>query len=627
MGESRPSTTEHGSSSGLGHHNIVKSANRSTINQFGHVGIMNYFHSPKAERIIPRELHREPRPWVDRDDLLTDLKSHAEMAHRGEGPVVVAINGGAGVGKTALPSKFAAPLENEFFPDGSIVLDMEGSAADSITSTHDTLCKLLERLGDDDSQWPNDTYGLTARWRSLTSSMKLLVVLDNLTVPAVLDRLWPNGKNTMVVAIAQQNELELRAMGASPVSVERLSDDDCLELIQAFCGSPRIESDPDSAKRIAELCDGRPSHARLIGASIGAKPDKALAEIYRELLLDNGDLSLPGTGFGVVTAPTEGAIVNHSLNDLKPHQLKLLEDLSQHPTGDFSTPLASWLLGADAADDLRQLAHAQLIRAVGEGRWHLGESFSARKPDSNTEALGRILHWYLSSARVCDELVMGKNRLRLFSIETSSPWLYRPQTSAEASAWLLAEHRAIVKLQQRAYDVQLYRYVWGLEESAGWVVYQTCPLTDRWQETSPLAIAAAVEDGNRAAESRMCAQAVHLFIQLGDLDAASVQASKAAELAHEADHSRLAASAIEFQGVVYKERGDYQSAIENFRKALAINEKLGLARGAAYSTGSSANLLWHKVNTTRGVRSWTLRSSSSPPVTSLSFTPRTCWQR
>lgn len=523
-----------------------------------------------------RELPPDTSPWVNRVTPLDVMTKTIVDTTPRQGPRLLVVHGTDAIGKTAFVVKCATPLEDEHFPDGSLYFDVQDAAVDGVVSVHEVLCGLLEAIEDDSDSWPDSVGGLARRWRRLTASRRMLIVLDNLEDPAILRQILPNGRDVTVVVVSRYNDLEFIAMGAKPIELKQLEPGHGVELLGHFSGRERIEAEPVEAAKLAEMCHGRPQLIRLVGASLVAAPDKSLATCRAEITAGAGPVAAQ------LTAASR-AIVAHALaHNVFGEDRELLKALSRFPGRDFRTELASWLHRADATGPLATLAQAQLVVPAGADRWSLASAVADYDFGDDADGVfDRVVDWYLGSARLCDELVMGPGRLLINElVDTDSPLLFRPDDAAAASRWFFAEQHTLFKLQRHSFDTGRYHAVWALEEAL-WVLYQTYRPVDSWQLTAPLAIRAAAADGDPAAEARMRDQYVYLLIQLGRFDEAATEAEAAEALAKRTDNRRLAASTVEFRGMVHKHLGEFGTAIEHFTAALAVNEALGRGRAVA----------------------------------------------
>ncbi|MFJ1588808.1 hypothetical protein ACIOD0_00955 [Kitasatospora albolonga] len=128
-----------------------------------------------------------------------------------EGVSVVAVDGTAGVGKTALVVRAARAL-GDAYPDGCLFVDLHthGAAHESV-SPQRALRRLLRavRGGDEIPDDLDDMTDLVTAWRAATSSLRLLLVVDDARSAAQVRPLLPAGPGSRVLVAGRQRLLGL----------------------------------------------------------------------------------------------------------------------------------------------------------------------------------------------------------------------------------------------------------------------------------------------------------------------------------------------------------------------------------------------------------------------------------
>jgi DNA-binding SARP family transcriptional activator len=119
------------------------------------------------------------------------------------GPLVVAIDGPSGSGKSALAVSFAHRIAVEF-PDGQLYLDLRGDQRDTVPS-------LLFALGLPASEVPGTADAQVGAYRSLTAGRRLLILLDNVRNAAAVRSLLPSSPASLVLVTSRSPLLELAA--------------------------------------------------------------------------------------------------------------------------------------------------------------------------------------------------------------------------------------------------------------------------------------------------------------------------------------------------------------------------------------------------------------------------------
>jgi DNA-binding SARP family transcriptional activator len=210
-----------------------------------------------------------PRPWLlpydiadftGRDEdiarLLTAAGAPTESA-----TVVTAVDGMAGVGKTALAVRVAYLLADKY-PDGQLFIDLHGhTLGRRPTDPAVALDFLLRSLGVPDDQVPDSLAGRIARWRSQVAGRRLLLVLDNAEDTAQVRALMPTGPDIGVLITSRRCLSALE--GVSSHSLQPMSRTDTAALFQRVAGWERTASEAQGVADVAELCGHLPLAVRI----------------------------------------------------------------------------------------------------------------------------------------------------------------------------------------------------------------------------------------------------------------------------------------------------------------------------------------------------------------------------
>lgn len=226
---------------------------------------------PPSPTEPPRQLPPDPAAFVGRSDELRDI-AHAcvPTTRTGTGPAVVVLHGPGGVGKTALAVRAAHRLARHY-PDGQLYLDLHGGVPDMPSvEPLAALGQLLRALGVPARDVPLQLAEATARLRSETAARRLLIVLDGADGAQQIRPLLPAGPHCAVLITSRRPTSTLDALR---LRLDRLSEADARQLLDALTGDGRAAADPAAATRLVLLCDGYPLALRIAGARLAARPD------------------------------------------------------------------------------------------------------------------------------------------------------------------------------------------------------------------------------------------------------------------------------------------------------------------------------------------------------------------
>lgn len=194
------------------------------------------------------------------------------------GPLVIALDGPEGAGKSALAVHFARLVAGEF-PDGQLYLDLEN------TPGGDNVRCLLHGLGMRTPELPGPHSAQVGAYRSLTAGRRLLILLDNACDAAQVQPLLPSSAGSLVLVTSRQPLLELVARsGAHQLRVGPPTLPAARELLELrLTDRPYDAADTRALEEIAELCGRMPSALSLLAARLSSSPRLSLAALTEEL--------------------------------------------------------------------------------------------------------------------------------------------------------------------------------------------------------------------------------------------------------------------------------------------------------------------------------------------------------
>src|SRR5581483_4822881 len=186
---------------------------------------------------VPRQLPAGPPPPPRAGDELTAL-DELLAGHTGCGPLIVAISGAPGTGKTTL-ALWWLHQHGGRFPGGQLHADL-GGGTDGGETAADVLARWLRALGVPPEWIPAGTPELAAMWRSVSAGRTLAILAENAPTAADVRLLLP-GVGPAAVAVTSRRKLPgLAGDGARFVHLGSLPPAAAVSLLAQIAGTARV---------------------------------------------------------------------------------------------------------------------------------------------------------------------------------------------------------------------------------------------------------------------------------------------------------------------------------------------------------------------------------------------------
>ncbi len=350
---------------------------------------------------VPAQLPHRVRDFVGRTAELSELDGLS-------GTPLVVVVGTAGVGKTALAVCWAHRVRDRF-PDGLLYVDLRGYGPEDPVSPDEALSGFLRELGVPAAGVPGESAARSARFRTLLTGRRMLVVLDNARTADQVRPLLPGTSSCLALVTSRDSLAGLVAReGAHRVDLGLLSLTEAVDLLRAVIGD-RADGDPAGTAALADRCARLPLALRVAAESIRGRSPAALAA---ELAEEHRRLDLLDAGGDPWTAVR--AVFSWSYHRLPTDAARLFRLCALCPGPDFEPGALAALTGSDARRALDVLVRAHLVEQLPTGRYRLHDllrAYAAELAAATAEsgnALAALLDWYLRTAEHAAEAFAGR---------------------------------------------------------------------------------------------------------------------------------------------------------------------------------------------------------------------------
>ena len=318
------------------------------------------------------------------------------------------------------------------FPDGQLYVNLRGYDPDRPVTAGDALARFLRALGVPGQDIPPEADERAARYRSLLSGRRALVVLDNAGSVEQVRPLLPGTPSCTVVVTSRDSLAGLVAReGAQRLDLDLLAREDTFGLLRTLIGH-RVDAEPSAAEALAEYCCQLPLALRVAAELAIARPACSLAELADELADQQRRLDMLDAVGDPRTAVR--GVFSWSCGYLDGGTARAFGLMGLHPGADLDCYAMAALVGIGlerAASALDVLTRAHLIQRAGPSRYamhdllraYARELAVARVPEQERyAALTRLFDYYAStSASAMDTTFPAERHRRQRIPEGASP--------------------------------------------------------------------------------------------------------------------------------------------------------------------------------------------------------------
>jgi transcriptional regulator with XRE-family HTH domain len=568
--------------------------------------------------------------FTGRDGPMAELRARiAEQTPKGAVVTIYAIDGMAGVGKTAFARHAAQELAKSF-PDGAIWVDLYGHTPGMPPrQPSGALEQMLLQLGLPPEAIKADPVERRDQWRHYIHGRRMLIVLDNVLTSDQVLPLLPEAPGCLVLITSRRKLTGLT--DAYPLSLDVLEWDEAERLFIKLVGQHRCE-DRDALRQILAACGRLPLAIRLIAGRLRHHRDELLTDVAADLADQTAALDTLEAEHLSIRAAFEW-----SYRPLTDAQRRAFRLLGWHP-GPAITPVVITAI-ADVPPTqgrrlLRELVDHNLLEQLslsgvpGGPRYRMHDlvrlyarerADAEESPTERAAAIDRLADCYLAITYEADRLLRPYVPCITYSVDkgiASGPMLAFAD-AAQARSWLTVERfnllgciRGMSSTRQAAdlatvlaahfYDFGFWsdvRYLHGQaltayqhlgdqrgEVDALWGLGQVERLVGEygWARTHyTQALALARELGHRRGEADALGGLGEVERQVGEYGQARRYHTEALVLARQLDYRRAEVDALWGLGQVERLVAAYGQAREYHTQALTLAQQLGYRFGEA----------------------------------------------
>ncbi|MFD2420352.1 AfsR/SARP family transcriptional regulator [Amycolatopsis pigmentata] len=543
--------------------------------------------APRSSVAVPRQLPCAVAAFTGRASQLEELTG---LLDRKDTVVISAINGTAGVGKTALAVHWSHRVADRF-PDGQLYVNLRGfDPSGQPVQPAEAIRGFLDALGVPAPRIPAGLAEQAALYRSQLAGRRILVVLDNARDTGQIRPLLPGSARCLTV-ITSRDHLGglIVSEGAHAVPLDLMTTAEAHDLLARRLGPERLAAEPHAVSDLIELCAHLPLALSIVAARATLTPVLSLTELSRQLrdvrdrlhALDIGDTSV-----------NLSAVFSWSYRTLSTAAARMFRLLSLHPGPEISVPAAASLTGTDrdrAHAALSELTRAQLLTEPSAGRFayhDLLRAYSAETAQQEEheqarhEAMHRMLDHYVHTAHAATLLLNPPNdRLPLTAPE---PEAHVEEFTDEEQAWqwFTTERPVFPAAIDRATDAGFDTHAWQI----AWSVANFCIRAGHWTQmvtTQLVAIGAAERADDPHGLASSLRELGRAYIRLGRYPDAQASLHRALDLDERLGDLIGQARSYNNLGIVSYAQGAHPEALEHGKAAYALFHKAGHQAGEA----------------------------------------------
>jgi DNA-binding SARP family transcriptional activator len=526
---------------------------------------------------VPRQLPVAPPLFTGRTVELAELGK----IHDASTVVITAIDGMAGIGKTALAVQAAHQMADRY-PDGQLFIDLHGyTEGVAPVEPGEALDWLLRSLGLAGNAVPAALDQRAGLYRNRLRERRMVIVLDNAATEAQVRPLLPGAPGCVVLVTSRRRLGGLEHTHS--LSLGTLPLTDAAALVRHTAGLDRLAGQPPQlVDELVELCGRLPLALRIAAARLRSHPAWNLAHLVTRLRDEQNRLAELAAGQRSVTAA-----LDLSYMDLSSGQQRAYRRLGLFFGSDIDVYAAAAVLDAtlsDAGRRLDQLLEAHLLQESSPGhfrshdltRAHAAHTATRDEPERDRQiALDRLLDYYRHAAVVAMDVVYPYEREYRPPVPPAAAAVPSLPDRAAALDWLNRELSNLLAAARCAADHDRPDHVLHLSS----ILHGHLRIRGLYDEAEILHQQALTITGDQAAGLGPLTGLGDIYVRQGKYERAADYYQQALRLARAAGNPAAELRALTGLGNVHRMQSRYEQAADHYEQALLI------ARATGHRTG------------------------------------------
>jgi DNA-binding SARP family transcriptional activator/tetratricopeptide (TPR) repeat protein len=527
--------------------------------------------SPPPAVAVPRQLPADVAAFTGRAHELADLDRIPDT----NAVVITAIDGMAGIGKTALAVHIAHRIAGRY-PDGQLFIDLHGHTQGiEPVEPAEALDHMLRSLGVPGAQIPSRIEERAGLYRTRLADRRVLILLDNAVAEAQVAPLLPGAPGCLVLVTSRRRLAGLDH--THTLSLDTLPVPDAVRLFTRTTGDSRLGNPPPNLlAELVELCGRLPLAIRIAAARLRSHPTWDLSHLVQRLRDRQHRLIELEAGQRSVTAALDLSYQHLSVEQQQTYRL-----LGLDPCPDIDAYAAAALIDATvlhATRMLEQLHDAHLLLEPVAGRYqfhdltraHAAHTASRDLADPAARAASdRLLdHYRHAAARAMDAAYPYERESRPQVPAASTPGPELPGPSP-ALTWLDTELPNLLAAARHATEHDRPAHIMHLSG----ILHRHLRTRGRYHDAETLhqqAVATARATGHQAGERDALTGLGHIHRLLGRTQQATTCFQQALQIARATGHRKGELDALNGLGEVHGRQGDHAQATDLLYQALQI---------------------------------------------------------